>query len=218
MNEQTNMMARYEVPGQILRQWVIPAKGYSGFFLARGETLRLVDLEGQQVPDVVCFRAHDLKDELNLANSQLASKHRELRNGDILYSVSFTPLMRIVGYSNELCFTYGSMCSEELNRLRYGIANTANCRDNLEKALSAWNIPGREIPNAFVPFMRVEVEPDGSMEIKEPTSEPGDHYDLRAEVDLVVGISNCPQERNPCNAFNPSPTGVILYRGAADVE
>jgi uncharacterized protein YcgI (DUF1989 family) len=59
--------------------------------------------------------------------------------------------------------------------------------------------------------MRVVVEADGTMEIKEPTSVPGDYYDLRAEMDLLIGVSNCPQERNPCNGFNPTPTGVIIY-------
>jgi uncharacterized protein YcgI (DUF1989 family) len=206
-----DVITKHPVEGRVVGQWVIPPKEYSGFFMPKGQTLRLVDLEGQQVPDVVCFQAHNLTDELNLANSQLANKHQELRKGDTLYSVLFTPLMKITGYSNELCFTYGSMCSEELNRLRYGVANTRNCRDNLTRALSPWGIAGPEIPNAFVPFMRVEVEEDGTMEIKEPTSVAGDFYDLRAETDLVVGISNCPQERNPCNAFNPTATGVILY-------
>ena len=201
----------HPVPGNVIREWVIPAQEYSGLLLDRGQTLRIVDLEGQQVADVVCFNSDDLRDEMNLANSQLANKHRELLAGDTIYSVSFTPLMTITGYSNELCFTYGSMCSEELNRLRYGVANTRNCRDNLAAALANWDIPGREIPNAFVPFMRVEEEADGSMEIKEPTSQPGDYYDMRAERDLVVGISNCPQELNPCNAGNPTALGVIVY-------
>ena len=49
------------------------------------------------------------------------------------------------------------------------------------------------------------------MEIKEPTSVAGDFYDLCAEMDLLVGLSNCPQERNPCNGFNPTPMGIIIY-------
>jgi uncharacterized protein YcgI (DUF1989 family) len=59
--------------------------------------------------------------------------------------------------------------------------------------------------------MNVQVDQKGSMEIKEPTSVAGDFYDLRAEMDLLVGLSNCPQERNPCNGFNPTPMGVIIY-------
>ena len=59
--------------------------------------------------------------------------------------------------------------------------------------------------------MRVDVAPDGAMEIKEPTSGPGDFYDLKAEMDLLVAVSNCPQERNPCNGFKPTPIGIIIY-------
>jgi len=103
------------------------------------------------------------------------------------------------------------MCSEELNRIRYQVCGTRNCRDNFAFALASWGLNQRQIPNAFVPFMRVEVEPDGTMEIKEPTSRAGDFYDLRAEMDLLVAVSNCPQERNPCNGFKPTPMGIIIY-------
>jgi uncharacterized protein YcgI (DUF1989 family) len=103
------------------------------------------------------------------------------------------------------------MCSEELNRIRYGVPGTRNCRDNFAMALAPYGLNQRQSPNAFVPFMRVEVEANGSMEIKEPTTRPGDFYDLRAEMDLLVAISNCPQERNPCNGFKPTPMGIIIY-------
>ncbi len=120
-------------------------------------------------------------------------------------------MMTITGYSNEVSYAYGPHCSEELNRIRYGVPNTRNCRDNFAMALAEWGIDRRKIPNAFVPFMNVEVTEDGTLEIREPTSEPGDYYDLRAEMDLVVGVSNCPQERNPCNGFNPTPIGIVIY-------
>ena len=82
-------------------------------------------------------------------------------------------------------------------------------------ALADWGFDSRSIPNAFVPFMNVEVTDDGILEIREPTSSPGDHYDLRAEMDLVIGVSNCPQERNPCNGFNPTPIGITLFDPAS---
>ncbi|TMK22883.1 MAG: DUF1989 domain-containing protein [Alphaproteobacteria bacterium] len=94
----------------------------------------------------------------------------------------------------------------------YGVPNTPNCRGNLAMALGPWGFNYRDIPNAFVPFMNVEVDGNGTMEIREPTSVPGDYYDLRAEMDLLIGISNCPQERNPCNGWNPTPMGVIIYQ------
>jgi uncharacterized protein YcgI (DUF1989 family) len=204
-------MRRYPVPGTVAKEWIIPAKEYSAFTMRRGQTLRFVDVEGKQVPDLVCFNEHDLTEDLNMGNSLLLNKRRELREGNVLYSVVCSPMMTIVGYSNGESYSYGPMCSEELNQIRYGVAATRNCRDNFAMALAPYGFNRRRIPNAFVPFMRVEVELDGTMEIKEPTTDAGDFYDLRAEMDLLVAVSNCPQERNPCNGFNPTPTGIIIY-------
>ena len=201
----------YPVPGAIVKEWIIPAGEYSAFTIRQGQTLRFVDIEGKQVPDLVCFNDRDLTEHLNMGNSLLLNKRRELRRGDVLYSVICNPMMTIAGYSNEESYAYGPMCSEELNRIRYGVPGTRNCRDNFTMALASHGFNQRQIPNAFVPFMRVEVEPGGSMEIKEPTSRAGDFYDLRAEIDLLVAVSNCPQERNPCNGFKPTPMGIIIY-------
>ena len=209
------VMRAYPVPGVIVKEWVIPAKEYSAFTIKRGQTLRFVDIEGKQVPDLVCFNEHDMTEHLNMGNSLLLNKRRELREGDVLYSVICNPMMMITGYSNEESYSYGPMCSEELNLIRYGVLGTRNCRDNFAMALAPHGFNQRQIPNAFVPFMRVEVEADGSMEIKEPSSRAGDFYDLRAEMDLLVAVSNCPQERNPCNGFNPTPTGIIIYEAGS---
>jgi uncharacterized protein YcgI (DUF1989 family) len=209
------IMRKYPVPGTVVKEWVIPAREYAAFEMQRGQVLRFVDIEGKQVPDVACFNLHDLTEHLNLGNSLLLNKRREFRQGDVIYSVVCNPMMTIVGYSNDVSYSYGPMCSEELNHLRYGVPGTRNCRDNFAMALAPWGFDRRQIPNAFVPFMRVEVEADGTMEIKEPTSQPGDYYDLRAEMDLLVAVSNCPQERNPCNGFNPTPMGIITYEPSA---
>lgn len=209
--KEREILHKHPVPGKILSEFVIPAKEYASLTMTAGQTLRFVDMEGKQVPDVVCFNAHDLTEELNMGNTLLINKRRELVKGNILYSVLANPMMTITGYSNEVSYSYGPMCSEEVNRIRYGVACTRNCRDNFAMALKDWGFNARTIPNAFVPFMRVEVDAQGNMEIREPTSVPGDYYDLRAEMDLVVGISNCPQERNPCNGWKPTPMGVIVY-------
>jgi len=204
-------MRLHPVPGKVVREWIIPAREYSAFTMRRRQILRFVDIEGKQVPDIVCFNEHDLSEHLNMSNSVLLNKRRELRREDVLYSVICNPMMTICGYSNEESYSYGPMCSEELNRIRYGAPGTRNCRDNFAMALAPWGFNRRQIPNALVRFMRVEVEADGTMEIKEPTSRPGDFYDLRAEMDLLVAVSNCPQERNPCNGFKPTPMGMIIY-------
>jgi uncharacterized protein len=212
MPSQIDILHKHPVSGTIVEEWIIPARGYAAFYMKKGQVLRFVDIEGKQVPDLVCFNAQDLGEAINMGNSLLINKRREFIKGNVIYSIRCRPMMTITDYSNALSYSYGPMCSEEVNRIRYGVPNTPNCRGNLAMALGPWGFNYRDIPNAFVPFMNVEVDENGTMEIREPTSVPGDYYDLRAEMDLLIGISNCPQERNPCNGWNPTPTGVIIYQ------
>lgn len=205
-------MRQHPVDGRVIQEWVIPSKGYCAFTMIKGHVLRIVDIEGKQVTDIVCFHAYDHGEEMSMGSSLVMNKQQELRKGAVIYSQLCNPMMTITGYSNEVSFGYGSMCSEELNRLRYGVAGTPNCRDNFAQALSSWGFNRRDIPNAFSPFMRVELEDDQTLEIKEPTSVAGDFYDLKAEMDLLVAISNCPQELNACNGYEATSSGVIIYQ------
>ena len=212
MPSQSDVLHKHPVSGTIVEEWIIPARGYAAFHMKKGQVLRFVDIEGKQVPDLVCFNAQDLGEAINMGNSLLINKRREFIKGNVIYSIRCRPMMTITDYSNALSYSYGPMCSEEVNRIRYGVPNTPNCRGNLAMALGPWGFNYRDIPNAFVPFMNVEVDGNGTMEIREPTSVPGDYYDLRAEMDLLIGISNCPQERNPCNGWKPTSMGVIIYK------
>src|SRR5262245_40163251 len=85
------LMRRYAVPGAIVKEWIIPAREYTAFTIRRGQTLRFVDIEGQQVPDLVCSNERDLTEHLNMGNSLLLNKRRELRQEDVLYSVICNP-------------------------------------------------------------------------------------------------------------------------------
>ena len=120
--------------------------------------------------------------------------------------------MTIYDYSNSNSVAYSSMYSQEVNLLRYGVANTRNCRDNLARALKPWGFNQFQVPDTFKPFFVVDVLPDGTQEIREPTTKAGDYYDLRAEIDVLTAFSNCPQELNPCNGWKVTALGVIIYR------
>ena len=100
--KQREILRMHEVPGRILREFVIPAKEYASLTMKEGQTLRFVDMEGKQVPDVACFNAHDLSEEINMGNTLLINKRRELIKGNVIYSVICNPMMTITGYSNEL--------------------------------------------------------------------------------------------------------------------
>jgi uncharacterized protein YcgI (DUF1989 family) len=91
------------------------------------------------------------------------------------------------------------------------VRGTPNCRSNFERVLKPYGLRLAEIPYSFNIFMNTTVSPEGKTQIEEPKSKPGDYIDLRANIDLLIAISNCPQERNPCNGWNPTPIEVIVY-------
>jgi uncharacterized protein len=204
------------VPGATRWRYVIPPKEYLGFDLKLGEVLRVVDLEGKQVPDLVCFNQMDVTEKLSCNNSRLIQRRWLLTTGHILYSDEGNEMLTIVDDTVGIHHASGGCCNEGANYRRYGVRGTRNCRENMALAASSIGITQKDIPGAFCPFMNVVQYDDGRYEILEPVSKPGDYIDLRAEMDLFVSISNCPQERNPCNGFNPTPIGLVVYKPMDD--
>ena len=200
------------VPGASQWRQVIPPKEYLGFDLKKGEVLRIVDLEGKQVPDLVCFNREDITEKLSCNNSRLIQRRWLLTTGHILYSDEGNEMLTIVDDTVGIHHASGGCCNEGANYKRYGVHGTRNCRENMALGAAPLGITQKDIPGAFCPFMNVVQYDDGRYEILEPISKPGDYIDLRAEMDLFVSISNCPQERNPCNGFNPTSIGLVVYK------
>ncbi len=172
--------------------------------------IRILDVSGGQVADVVAFKLDDSTERLNNGYTQLMSGTLRLREGNTLYSNRCTPMFAILHDRVGQNHMSGAQCSEPLNRLRYGTANTPNCRDNLVRALEPWGITDDQLPGSFSAFMNVDIEPDGTMSIRQPSSEAGDFIDLEARMDLLVAVSACPQDQNPCNAWNPTAIDVRI--------
>jgi uncharacterized protein YcgI (DUF1989 family) len=98
--------------------------------------------------------------------------------------------------------------------VRYGATAPLSCRDNFIKALGELGMSSRDIPANVNFFMNVPVDAEGRMAIVDGISKPGDFVDLRAEKDVLVVISNCPQEHNPCSGGNPTPIRLTVWRPA----
>ena len=206
-------MAAEKILGAVLRDEVLDPGGRTGFTMKMGETLQIIDLEGQQVADLVCFCQEDVSEKLSGNNTALIQGTIYIKTGHSLLSDRCRKLMTIVEDTCGRHDLLAGSCSEGTNLLRYDVPNTPNCRSNLEQALKPFGIPLREIPYSFNVFMNAPVAADGRISINEPLSKPGDYVDLRAETDLIVGISICLQERNTCNEFNPTGLRVVVYQG-----
>ena len=190
---------------------IIPAREYLGLEVKRGQVLRIIDIEGKQVADVVCFNLQRTAERSSMSNTKEIQSRWWLTTGHSLYSDEGNKMMTIVEDTVGLNYVGGWYCNDDSNFRRYGVRGTRNCRDNLVRASERLGVAPKDMPGAFAPFMNVIHQPDGRFQIAEPRSRAGDYLELAADMDLFVAISNCPQENNPCNGFKPTPLGVEVY-------
>lgn len=201
-------------PGGVVADYVMaPGTPWAGP-VTRGQVLRLIAVEGQQVGDFVCFNLRRPDEKFSPPNTAILNKTVRLTIGHTLYSDEASAMFTIVADSVGLHDILAGACSKYTNKLRYGVGDSANCRDNLASVLEPYGIGWKDVPYAFNIFMNVPIGPDNSVKIEEPISRAGDYIDLRAEMDCLVAISNCPQVLNACNAYRLKPLRVIVYEPA----
>ena len=199
--------------GSVVLEEVIPAKGYKALEMKKGQTLRIVDVEGKQVMDLVAFNHQDPEEKLSMVWSNMFNRTWNLTKGHTLYTGRSNPMFSVLEDTVGMNYCGGGFCTGQANFFRYGIPDIPNCADNLTQALAPHGIQRKDIDEGccFNIFMHIAFDADKTFEIREPITKPGDYMNLRAEMDVVVGMSNCPQERNPCNGFNPTPMSITLF-------
>jgi uncharacterized protein len=171
---------------------LIPAGSGVGLRLARGELLRIIDIEGGQTGDLMAF-SHDGRERLSNGRTFDYCGKIFLSTGDVLWSDRSRPMLTIVeDQVGRHDFLYAS-CSLEMYRIQYGVTDYhANCYDNLLAALRTVGIEPDSLPTSFNFFMNAEIRPDGRLEIVPPRCRAGDSMVLRAEMDLAIALSACP--------------------------
>lgn len=209
MNADTHLSG---LPGAIVHDEVVPAKAPWLHHLAAGQTLRIVDLEGNQAVDFLLYAAADDAERYSAQDTVSAQGNLFLRAGTVLRSNEGRPMMTITDTSVDYHDTIGGACSCESNTLRYGHHTKSQhaCVENFLEANLSEGRGKRDMVSNINFFMNVPVEQDGSLGIVDGISAPGLTVDLRAEMDVIVVVSNCPQINNPCNAFNPTPVRMIV--------
>lgn len=191
---------------------VPPGEHWSGV-VKRGQTLRLVDLEGLQAVDFLCYNAHDPSERYNAADTMKINASLFIGKGTKIYSDMGNVLFTVTDDTCGMHDTIGGCCSRESNRVRYGVESGPNCRDNFLAALAEHCLGKKDIVANINFFMYVPIGPNGEMAIEPGRSKPGDHIDLLAEMDVLAVLSNCPQVHNPANNYNPTPIQVEIREG-----
>ena len=196
----------------VIEDSVVPARMPWSGRVDRGEYLVFVDLEGQQAIDFLCFNAHDPRERYHAPNTIKIPGNIYLGLGSVLWSVRARKMMTIVEDTCGGHDTIFGCCSFELDDVRYGARNPRACQQNFESELVRLGLDRTLVTPNVNFFMRVPVDADGSVAIVDGWSRAGDHVTLRAEMDILVVISNCPEEMNPATGTGPTPVRAIRYR------
>lgn len=194
------------LPG--LTEVLVPARSARSLALRLGERLEIVDLEGQQVADLVAFSQDDKREWLSPSHTRGSLQSLRLGTGSVLVSNRRQPMLQVVQDDVGVHDLLFAMCDEARYRIDYGIAGHANCRDNMVGALDPWSIPSWQVPDPVNVFQNSPVDAAGVISSAVPKSRAGDRLILKALRDLIVAVSACPQDQNPCNGW--SPTAILL--------
>jgi urea carboxylase-associated protein 1 len=183
--------------------------------LRRGQTLRILDLEGNQAVDTLFFNAHDTRERYSAADTIVAQGNLYLTTGTRLISNEGNVMLTIVADNCGRHDTLGGACAAESNQVRYALESWPmhSCRDSflLACADAPFALDKRDLVSNINFFMNVPVTPDGRLSFEDGLSAPGKFVELRAEMDVIVLVSNCPQLNNPCNAYNPTPVRMQVW-------
>jgi urea carboxylase-associated protein 1 len=179
-----------------------------------GQTLRLLDLEGNQAVDTLFYSARNPRERYDVQRTLRKQNRVYLSTGSVLYSNLGAPMLSIVADTCGRHDTLGGACAQESNTVRYALDKRYmhSCRDNfLRASLHDGRLEKRDIGANINFFMNVPVTPEGGLTFEDGISAPGKYVELRAETDVIVLISNCPQLNNPCNGWNPTPAEVLVW-------
>ena len=181
-----------------------------------GGSVRIVDLEGNQAADTLFYDAHDVDNRYSAFDTVREQGRAYLTTGSQLLSTDLDVLATITADTVGRHDTVGGACSQESNVVRYGehVRHQHACRETVLRWGAAAGIGARQLTANINFFMNVPLTSEGGLTFADGLSSPGAYVELRAERDILVLISNCPQLNNPCNGWNPTPIQVVVREPA----
>jgi urea carboxylase-associated protein 1 len=201
----------------VFRQ-VIPAGDYWIDLVKAGQFFRIVDLKGNQSADTLFFNAADVSERYSAVDTIQQQGNVYLSCGSKLLSTDGRVMAEIVADTVGRHDTLGGACAAESNTVRYALEKRSmhSCRDSFVLAVALndrFGLDKRDLTHNINFFMNVPVTADGGLTFADGLSGPGHYVEMRAAMDVIVLISNCPQLNNPCNAYDPTPLEVMIWNG-----
>jgi urea carboxylase-associated protein 1 len=184
--------------------------------LLKNQTLRIVDLHGNQAADTLFYSVADPAERYSAIDTIREQKNVYLTAGTTLLTNMGNPMLTITADTCGRHDTLGGACATESNTVRYALEKKTMhaCRDSWMLAVAEneqFGISKRDITHNINFFMNVPVTKQGGLTFADGISEAGKYVEMQAEMDVIVLISNCPQLNNPCNAYNPTPIGLYIW-------
>ena len=195
---------------------VVPAGDYWMKVVKQGQSVRILDLDGNQAADTLFYNAADPSERYSAIDTVREQGNVYLSTGSKLLSTEGNLMLEITADTCGRHDTLGGACATESNTVRYALEKKTMhaCRDSWLQALldnPEFGMDKRDITHNINFFMNVPITPEGGLTFEDGISEPGKYVEMRAAMDVIVLISNCPQLNNPCNAYNPTPVEVIVW-------
>ena len=201
--------------------FLIPPREGAAFILRRGQLLRVTDIEGGQVSDLVCFSYNRKQESLSAGRTLYYNGKLFLTSGDHLYSIHSRPMLSIEGDTLGGHSCLNAPCSWEMfdTAMKHSTDPSPNCLDNLGKELMAFGVHGSQIGTPFNLFINIKIEPFTDIfnrrsvrfDVQPARSKAGEYIELKALMDLVVGLTACSHDR--FNSGQPKPIGVQISAG-----
>lgn len=186
---------------RIREEIIIPPYEGRSTFLKKGEELIIIDLEGKQVGDFVCFNHADPAEYVSPVHMRASLSSIRIKKGDLLYSNRRRPLMQLVEDTVGVHDIFFPACDYYRYKIDFGKENHPNCHDNLASALQEYHISPAIIPDPINLFMNNVLDDQGDYLIEEPLSKPGDYVILKALDDVVIACTTCSQDMAPVNGW-----------------
>jgi uncharacterized protein len=191
----------------------VPAREGRAVALARGDRIRVVDPNGGQVADLFAFCADDLSEYHSAEHTRVWVNRLFPHAGEQFVTNRRRPILTLEaddspGIHDMLC----AACDPSRYALLGADGWHASCQENLQTAMAALGHERIEIPQPINLFMNIPVGEGGTIGWEPAPTGAGDSVTLRAELDIVVAVSACPQDMVPINAHDPAEIVLEISR------
>lgn len=195
----------------VLHRETIPGGWYWHTTMRRGEALRITNVEGTSAVSLIAWNAHDVSERINHADTVKVQWNASLRKGRIILSDMGRVLFAIIEDSCGAHDAIVGVSNAGANASKYG-GDHRNTRENFILAAGKLGLSRRDIASSITFFAPIGVDASGRFTWDGTKRKPGDFVDLRAEMDLLIALSNCPHPHDPEPSYTPGPAEVIRFK------